>query len=997
MSGSPASDVNLSRSLKPGMSIRRLLYLMLAVLAVLTLGLSVREFVDIRAKQNTVTWLQQTNAVSEQAQQLGGLLARERGLTALLLSRGSMAQPDELIRLTDLRRRVDDNHAVLIELIGGLANRMQDGTGTITAPLLEIEKHRTLLAQTRRAVDLTLSDGPAEISVVAWIRQLSGHIVTLQNTIDLHIAPLEQALDARVSQPMIKGVLFTLNELLGQERALISAVLARTGNFEATEMRELQQLRANILRVWSRADTLLQATPSDPELDQHIRQFWSDLARHHEEHRQRILNHHEQQVSPPLTAMQWFDQSSASINGALSLSTLISERIDADIAQMRHTLHIRAMLFTLALLIVLSVLALAFVTLRQRILAPLAQLENAARAISTGDLSPQLPPPARDELGHLTRAFEHMRTSLQASQSERERNLVEMRKLNTAIEQSLSSVIITDTEGFIEYTNPQFTRTSGYLPEEMRGRHVSILKSGDTPTAHYAGLWDALKAGQAWKGELLNRGKNNQSYWEAVTISPICDADGRITHLISIQHDIDEHKRTREHLRFISSYDALTHLANRSLLTERFEQARENARRSDTQIALVMLGVRRFKRINDSLGHEVGDQLLCELAARLSRSIGEHDTASRITGSEFAVLLTGMNPNDRIIDRVKQILETVGRPAHIGQNILQLSVHAGISLLPGDGDNLDQLLACAGLALHEAERESTDSLLFYTHSQSLDVQENLRMENDLRRALAESQLSLHYQPKVDLVTGRIIGAEALARWRNTQTGQFVPPDRFIAVAEETGLIHPLGEWVMNEACRQLAQWRQQGLPHMPVAINLSAVQLQQQELPELIRRTLDAHKLDASSLEIELTESAVMDNPEEATVALRLLKALGLRIAIDDFGTGYSSFAYLNRFPVDVLKVDRSFVDGLTHDHSAGAIVSSVIALAHRIGLRVVAEGVETAEQLEKLREQDCDEIQGYYFSRPLPADEFARMLETGKHLSAAVTPGPEPSRLTER
>ena len=966
------------------MSIRRLIYLMLAVLAALTLGLGVREYTDIRAKQSTINWLQKTNAVSEQAQQLSGLLARERGLTALLLSRGLVPQPDELIRLTDLRRRVDENHAVLLDLLDGLASHTPGDA--ITAPLPALEEHQNALTQARHAVDLAVSGGPAGLSVNTWITQLSRHIGTLHNTIDLHIAPLEPALDARVSQPLIKGVLFTLNELLGQERALISTVLAKSGSFEQHDLRDLEHFRANILRTWGRADALLLATPSDPELDHHIREFWGDLVRHHEDHRNAILDHHERQAPPPLTAMQWFDQSSISINGALALSTLISRRIEADIAQMRKDLHTRSMLFTIALLIVLSVLLLAYIALRQRILAPLAQLESAARAMSAGNFTPRLPPPHADELGRLTHAFEHMRTSLQASQRERERNLAEMRKLNTAIEQSVSAVIITDAQGYIEYTNPQFTHTTGYLPEEIRGRHVSILKSGHTPATHYAGLWDTLKAGRAWKGEVLNRRKNNEFYWEAVSISPICNAEGGITHFLSIQHDIDEQKRTQERLHFISSYDALTHLPNRTLLTERFDQARENARRANTQIALVMLGVRRFKRINDSLGHEIGDQLLRELAARISRSIGENDTASRITGSEFAVLLTGIRPNDRIIDRVKQVLDTVGCPAHIEQHVLQLSVHAGISLLPGDGDKLDQLLACAGLALHEAERESTDSLLFYTHSQSLDVQENLRMENDLRRALAESQLSLHYQPKVDLVTGRIIGAEALARWRNTQTGQFVPPDRFIAVAEEAGLIHPLGEWVMNEACRQLAQWRQQGLPHMPVAINLSAVQLQQQELPEMIRRTLDAHKLDASSLEIELTESAVMDNPGEATVALRLLKALGLRIAIDDFGTGYSSFAYLNRFPVDVLKVDRSFVDGLTHDHSAGAIVSSIIALAHRIGLRVVAEGVETEAQLEHLREQGCDEIQGYYFSRPVSATEFAQMLKAGKHLPAPTT-----------
>jgi diguanylate cyclase (GGDEF)-like protein len=405
-------------------------------------------------------------------------------------------------------------------------------------------------------------------------------------------------------------------------------------------------------------------------------------------------------------------------------------------------------------------------------------------------------------------------------------------------------------------------------------------------------------------------------------------------------------------------------------------------------LALLTIGIQHFKRINDSLGHDVGDHFLCEIATRLTHSTREHDTVSRLSGSEFSILLTRISGSDDVIKLTRDLLDALRKPLYVDEHVLQPTLHAGIAMLPTDGDTLDQLLTSSSMALHQAEREGSEPFMFFTEALNAEAQSRLALESALRLALATNRLELHYQPKVDLHSGRIIGAEALARWRHPDTMEYVPPDRFIPISEESGLIHTLGEWALMEACRQNRRWQDDDLPKIPVAVNISALQLQQRSLPEQIADTLERTGLAPEYLAIELTESAVMDSPEEAAIALHLLKSIGVSIAIDDFGTGYSSLAYLNRFPVDLLKIDRSFISSLESDPSAATIASSVIALAHRMGLRVVAEGVENEAQLEFLSLQSCDEIQGYYFSPPLPANDFAELLRSQRTLRHTVSPG---------
>lgn len=973
------------------MPIRRLFLLMIAVLSVLALAAGMRVFSETRARLNAIDWLQHGNEVSGMAQAASGALARERGMTALLLSQPSTPSDEQRQAILSVRAEADrslQHLAALTDKSARLAPRH-----ALIDTLHEVRAQHDELRALRKAADTTFS-APQDASALQpqrWIDQASWPIDFLHHLIGISFTPVGQDSPSTTVQPLVKDTLFTLSELLGRERALIASALARQQGFSPQQLRELDHYRSNILHKWKRADGLLQHFQHEPAVAEAIEHFWTSLFVHYEDMRRVLIDAGERGQAFPVTAEEWFAEATRGIDGALALSEAIRSEIDLRAQRLRADAYTDCLVAIALLLAVLAGFLLSALLIQRRVLRPLHKLEFAANAISNGDFTPCLTPSGRDEFGRLARVFEHMRESLVATKREHEATLQEMHKFNVAIENSVSSVIITDERGIIEYTNPQFSQTTGYRPEEVRGLHVSILKSGYTPSEHYQGLWATLRTGHAWKGELLNRRKEGELYWETVTISPVRDDEsGRIIHYISIQHDISDRKRVEARLDFVSSYDALTRLPNRALLNLRFGDARSSARQEGSHIALLVLGIQHFKRINDSLGHGIGDHFLCEIATRLTHSIREQDIASRLSGSEFAVLLTGLENTNSVPASVHSLLESLRKPLYIDGHALQPQLHAGIAVFPEDGETLDQLLTGASMALHQAERQGGELLMFYTEALNTEAQARLSLESALRLALANRQLELHFQPRVDLASGQIVAAEALARWRHPETGNYIPPDHFIPISEDSGLIHALGEWALHEACRQNHAWQEAGLPRIPVAVNLSALQLQQRSLPEQIRSVLQRTGLAAEYLEIELTESAVMDSPEEAAVALHLLKALGLNIAIDDFGTGYSSLAYLNRFPVDLLKIDRSFINRLESDPAAVTIASSVIALAHRMGLRVVAEGVESQAQLELLRKQACDEIQGYYFSQPLPPAAFAELLHSGRSLQQPTAAQPQ-------
>ncbi|MEZ4601137.1 MAG: EAL domain-containing protein [Syntrophotaleaceae bacterium] len=533
-------------------------------------------------------------------------------------------------------------------------------------------------------------------------------------------------------------------------------------------------------------------------------------------------------------------------------------------------------------------------------------------------------------------------------------------------------VIVFDRDLRVQVWNPYMEQLSGVPASENLGRHPETL-----PFLQETGLIERLESARAGKTPAPLEFRLNSpagfSGWCLDTSAPLRNTKGEIIGVISTVQDITERKRYEEELEYQASHDALTDLANRNLLADRLGQSLIFADRSKRIVAVLLLDLDRFKVINDSLGHSQGDDLLRTVAARLNHCVRAGDTVSRFGGDEFVIALAEVAELDDVGLMAKRIRDALAEPVRLEGHELRVTASIGISLYPKDGANVETLLRHADIAMYRAKEEGGDSFRFFAEDMNLRIQGTLELETDLARALQRGEFALHYQPKVEIGSGRIAGCEALVRWRHPQKG-LIPPGSFIPLAEETGLIVPLGEWVLREACFQAKAWQEKGLP-IKVAVNLSARQFRQTSLIEQVRTILEETGLSADMLELELTESMIMHDPAGAAETMRHLKKLGIRLALDDFGTGYSSLNYLRRFPVDHLKIDRSFITDATHDASAAAMVAGVVAIARSLGIKAVAEGVETREQLDLLAGCQCDAYQGYLFSKPLPPDEFAPLL----------------------
>ncbi len=553
---------------------------------------------------------------------------------------------------------------------------------------------------------------------------------------------------------------------------------------------------------------------------------------------------------------------------------------------------------------------------------------------------------------------------------------LQMKKMSSALEQSADLVMITDNKGIVEYVNPAFEETTGYGFSEVVGGSSNVMLSGEQSPDYYKRLWETLLSGEVYHDVMINRKKNGDLYYEDKLITPIFNEKGEIIHFVSTGRDITERMKNEERLRFMAHHDALTKLPNRILFMDRLEHSLALAKRHTRKVAVLFLDLDRFKTINDTLGHDVGDQMLIQLSERLVGSLRESDTVARLGGDEFAVLLNDIETEQDISQLAHKILRGLEQPIEVGERELFITTSIGISMFPSDGSESVSLLKHADVAMYRAKELGKNNYQFYSVDMGSRALQRLTMENSLRRALERGEFRLLYQPQINIETGKITGAEALLRWQHPDLGMVSPHD-FIPILEETGLISSVGYWVFSTACQQIQAWHEMGFQSLTMSVNISGCQFYAKDFIENIASFVREHHVSPDRLELEITESTLMKNEQSTTLALTALTEMGFSIALDDFGTGYSSLSYLRRFNIDVLKVDQVFIRDVVENEDDAAITSAIIAMAQSLRLKVVAEGVETQEQLEFLKEHHCSCVQGYLFHRPLPADKMTQLLLT--------------------
>ncbi|WJW74417.1 EAL domain-containing protein [Thiohalobacter sp. IOR34] len=582
----------------------------------------------------------------------------------------------------------------------------------------------------------------------------------------------------------------------------------------------------------------------------------------------------------------------------------------------------------------------------------------------------------RSELLARTEEMSRLNESLENRIDRRTRELEErnqqLRLLNLALEQSPTAVLVMDRRFRIIYTNPAFTSITGYTPAEARGRHPAFQLSADNPSHLTDKVTEQLRHGNSWQGEFIGQRRNGERFWVEAILSPVRDEAGKITHYLGIEEDITQRKQYEEQLVKQANFDALTGLPNRLLGMDRLQQALVHGRRQQLKTVLLFLDLDHFKNVNDTLGHSYGDLLLVEAARRIRNCVREEDTVARLGGDEFVVILSDVRDAAATESLAEKICQVLSSPYRLAGRELHISVSIGITVAPDDSTDVNTLLRNADTAMYRAKAAGRNGFQYYTRTMNEEAQARMQIESELHGALERGEFEILYQPILSTATRNIVAAEALLRWNNPQLGQ-VPPERFIPIAEESGLIIPLGDWVLREACRHAIGWDQP--PPFVVAVNLSRVQFRDPAYLQRVRGILQETGLSPAQLHLEITEHTLMEEIGEVTDTINALHNLGIDLCIDDFGTGYSSLSYLRRFPCRTLKIDKSFIHDLREDADHAALVNAIIQMGHSLGMNIIAEGVENEEQLEFLRQQGCEYVQGFLFSSPLSHADLSRLL----------------------
>lgn len=615
----------------------------------------------------------------------------------------------------------------------------------------------------------------------------------------------------------------------------------------------------------------------------------------------------------------------------------------------------------------------------------LTSMADYAREFSLTNLSkpleldrPDTPLNKRDELAQVTDAINQMRQRLAEDLARQERDAQEIRKFSKAIEQSPSSVLICDRKWQIEYANQKFAQLTGYNPASIEGKHPGTLSEDITAHRESRQLWQSIRLQVqrvgVWQGEVNSARKNGERFWEQLVVTPIKDQGGEVTGYLILGEDISIRKRYEQQLLRQANYDILTGLPNRMLALDRLKLALAQARRENTLVGVMFLDLDNFKHVNDTLGHDAGDNLLIEAARRISSCLRGTSTVARLGGDEFLVVLPGLSDVGATTQVAQRILTTFEPPYRLNGQEVFGTTSIGISIFPNDSDNSGMLMQHADAAMYQAKNKGKSDFAVFTHEMTEVSHERLQMESLMRRALEQQEFEVYFQPIVCTRTGQLAFAEALLRWNNPILGM-VMPDRFIPLAEETGLITPIGEWVLKESCLATMRWRNQTGTRIGIAVNVSPRQFRDPLFVNTVMQALEQSGLESDQLELEITERLILDDTIETADILRQLDQSGIRLSVDDFGTGYSALSYLKSYPFDTLKIDKSFVQDVMKEEDDASLVRAIINMAHSLGLRVIAEGVEEEAQTHFLEKEGCDFSQGYFYSRPMPEPEFIAWL----------------------